>query len=156
MCCCSRYGVVLVSYGILCIYVWMTFGVNIVNIIWNKCVTKMVENILQLALCCFWPMCCLFFWLLGLVLLVSLYCSWLSIESSWHSCAQRVFLCILRIRYYYDLSFYFLFPLQVCLDVFCFHVFYVFAILLLLSFFIWFCQGCLLELFLFVCCLVHN
>ena len=56
-------------------------------------------KILQLVLRCFLPMCYLLFWLLGLVLLASLFFSWLSIESSWSSRVQRVSLWTLRIRY---------------------------------------------------------
>ena len=41
-------------------------------------------RILQLVLRCFLPMCYLLFWLLGRVLLVFLFFSWLSIVSSWY------------------------------------------------------------------------
>ena len=66
-------------------------------------------------------MCCLLFWLLGLVLLASLFYSWLSIESSWHFHAQTVFLWILGIRYYYDFLFYISLASWNYLDVFCLH-----------------------------------
>ena len=120
-------------------------------------------SLLFLASGPFW--CCLHFWLLRLVSLAPLFCSWLSIENSWDSRAQRVPLWILRIHYYYDLLFYPLFPLQIYSHVFLFSRVLCFCILFSLSRFLWFCQGFLLELFLPVvwfinsswpCCFLYN
>ena len=91
-------------------------------------------RILQFVLRCFLPMCYLLFWLLERVLLASLFFSWVSIGSSWSSRVQRLSLWTLWILYCCALLFCFLFPLQVCLDVFSFLVFNVFAILLSLFF----------------------